>query len=420
MFYNAEEYIEKLDNSFTHDHEIAALMGASPDSDGGPGHSDGMNKIELGDDRRSKKTGRLFPTSNKPNPMPKDLAFMFTKISPENGMYMWNFLTGIWVTQWVMVITYAAMLKYIGVDHWTPVTLCFGVPFAWLAIQHIYVDHDVMHGVTFPPYWWQKYITHPFSDFISIPWEEFILEHMKHHSSTVDLLTQGEFGWDPEMPLYWMMENKYWYLTVWFIPLIHWLGLNDTGGLFCLEWYSHFPEEGAGGKCNKEFWSKWLPRRMKHHGFVLAGWAMVYLLGEAATGHGLKFMLCVSCAARCGYGSAWLFITSFTHSHPWNKFLENDPHRSWPILHTIMAYVLGGRHRWNEMLFHDVHHAFPNAVGTLSQRGRFNKWNVVHDAAAKILERGLFKPNGDADTIMQKQQRKRSMLIMTRIDSTKK
>ena len=35
------------------------------------------------------------------------------------------------------------------------------------------------------------------------------------------------------------------------------------------------------------------------------------------------------------------------------------------------------------MLFHDVHHAFPNAVGTLSQRGRFHGWEKVHDAAAE-------------------------------------
>lgn len=31
--------------------------------------------------------------------------------------------------------------------------------------------------------------------------------------------------------------------------------------------------------------------------------------------------------------------------------------------------------------FHDVHHAFPNALGTLSQRGRFHGWKKVHDAS---------------------------------------
>merc|ERR1712054_708903 len=87
-------------------------------------------------------------------------------------------------------------------------------------------------------------------------------------------------------------------------------------------------------------------------------------------------------------------------SLPWNHFLANDPGRTWPVLHTIMAFVLGGRHRWNEMLFHDVHHAFPNAVGTLSQRGRFHGWQKVHDAAVEVLFQGIWKPNGDEETEM--------------------
>ena len=48
--------------------------------------------------------------------------------------------------------------------------------------------------------------------------------------------------------------------------------------------------------------------------------------------------------------------------------------------------------------FHDVHHAFPNAVGTLSQRGRFHGWEKVHDASAEVLHRGLWKPNGDEES----------------------
>jgi hypothetical protein len=67
------------------------------------------------------------------------------------------------------------------------------------------------------------------------------------------------------------------------------------------------------------------------------------------------------------------------------------------------------------MLFHDLHHAFPNKVGTLSQRGRFHGWKKVHDAAEEVILRdgGLFKCNGDADTKMQKlhtQRRKHSMI----------
>ena len=26
----------------------------------------------------------------------------------------------------------------------------------------IYIDHDVMHGATFPVYEWQRFLTHPF------------------------------------------------------------------------------------------------------------------------------------------------------------------------------------------------------------------------------------------------------------------
>ena len=47
-------------------------------------------------------------------------------------------------------------------------------------------------------------------------------------------------------------------------------------------------------------------------------------------------------------------ITNVTHSFPWNEFLAQDPGRTWPVLHNVMAMVLGGKHRWNEMLFHDA------------------------------------------------------------------
>lgn len=406
VFYNADEYMEDLKAKFAHDHEIADIMGAAPDKGGGI-----KDKKVLNEAGRSKMTGRLPPESNRPDPMPKDLSFMFTKISPEQVMYMWSFLTGIFVLQCAMIMGYAFMLHRLGNEYWWSVSILFGAPFAYVAIQHIYIDHDVMHGATFAPFWWQKYLTHPFSDFISICWEDFIMEHMQHHGSTVDLLTQGEFGWDPEKPLYWLAENDKYYLTMWLIPIAHFFGLNDTGAMFCLEWFSHFPHGEEGGKCSKDFWSKWFPRRLKHLSFVWFCWACVYVLGWCATGQGLKFMLCVSFFARCGYGAAWTLITSFTHSHPWNQFLENDPDRTWPKLHAAMAFLLGGRHRWNEMLFHDVHHAFPNAVGTLSQRGRFNGWEAVHDGAVTILARGLFKPNGDEETIMQKQQKRRSLLL---------
>merc|ERR1712056_42446 len=83
--------------------------------------------------------------------------------------------------------------------------------------------------------------------------------------------------------------------------------------------------------------------------------------------------------------------TNFNHSHPWQNFLKQDIERTYPIIHNTMAFVHGGKHRWNEMLFHDLHHAFPNAVGTLSQRGRFHGWSKVHDAAVEVLALGLWK-----------------------------
>jgi len=208
-------------------------------------------------------------------------------------------------------------------------------------------------------------------------------------------------------------------LTLWMIPVLHFFGLNDTGGLFAIEWYLHFPDAAPGGKCNKEFWGKWVPRRLLHNSVVLSIWGIVWLLGTYPLGRplseGWRFVLPVTICARVGFSLAWMFITNFTHSLPWNRFIAQDPDRTWPLLHSIMALVLGGRHRWNEMLFHDVHHAFPNAVGTLSQRGRFHGWRKVHDAALEVLHRGIWKPNGDAETVMQKHQRERSVLMKSRV-----
>mmetsp|Transcript_59862 Transcript_59862/g.96920 ORF Transcript_59862/g.96920 Transcript_59862/m.96920 type:complete len:457 (+) Transcript_59862:162-1532(+) len=423
IFYGADEYLEELKKKYEHDHEIAAMKGILPDEgDPNAAHvpksTDKMMQVAKNTENRSHLTNRLFPTPNKPDPMPADLAFLFTKITPEQMIYMWNVLTLIFVTQCLMVIGYAAALRFFP-DHWWTCTLTFGIPFSYIAIQNIYIDHDVMHGATFPRFEWQKYITHCFSDFFSLPWEEFVLEHNRHHASTVDLLVQGEFGWDPEEFQYALQQwSDKWYhylLTIPWIPVVHFFGLNDTGALFALEWYCHFPDEGTGGKCNKEFWTKWVPRRLKHSAFVASLWACIWLLGTYPLGRplseGWRFMFTVSFFARVGFSAAWIFITNFTHSLPWNRFLANDPARTWPLLHSIMAVVLGGRHRWNEMLFHDVHHAFPNAVGTLSQRGRFHGWEKVHDAAAEVLHRGIWKPNGDEPTEMQKQQRKRSVLM---------
>jgi hypothetical protein len=213
IFYGADEYLDVLKAKFERDHEIASMNGLLPDGGdpnakdaGGKGEKkDKMLSVQKNDENRSHKTGRLFPTPNKPDPMPNELAFLFTKITAEQMMYMWNILTLIFITQNAMVLVYAASLVLFP-SYWWTCTLTFGIPFAYLAIQNIYIDHDVMHGATFPPYNWQKFITHPFSDFFSLPWEEFVLEHQRHHASTVDLLCQGEFGWDPEEFQYWLLE----------------------------------------------------------------------------------------------------------------------------------------------------------------------------------------------------------------------
>jgi hypothetical protein len=135
-------------------------------------------------------------------------------------------------------------------------------------------------------------------------------------------------------------------------------------------------------------------------------------------GNGLRFLCTVTICARFGYGSAWFFVTNFTHSVEWNNFLATHDHdRKFKLLHNIMAFLLGGKHRWNEMLFHDVHHAFPNAVGTMSQRGRFHGWVKVMNAATSVLDRGLFKHNGDERTAMQQNDQKRSQKLSMLADS---
>merc|ERR1711972_338166 len=236
------------------------------------------------------------------------------------------------------------------------------------------------------------------------------------------------FGWDPEEFHYALQQwSDKWYcllLTVPWIPVIHFFGLNDTGGLFAIEWWCHFPDAAQGGKCNKEFWTKWVPRRLKHNAFVLSLWACVWLIGTWPLGRplseGWRFMLTVSFFARVGFGLAWMFVTNFTPSLPWNHFLATDPARTWPLLHEVMAMILGGKHRWNEMLFHDVHHAFPTAVGTMSQRGRFHGYEAVMNAATRVLDSGLFKPNGDELTKMQKNDRKRSQKMSSLAHSLRK
>jgi hypothetical protein len=546
MIYFADGYFEQLQKKASEeDPEIGEIVANMVDMGGRvSAGQDKLLSIKINEDGRSHLTNRKLPEAPLPDidARQSHLKFLFTRLSEKEAQYMWFFLTGVFITQLLMIIGLGFLFKYRDLHGLTALqtTVPWCAVFAYICVQHIYICHDVMHGATFPPYWWMKFLTHPLSDFINLPWEEFVLEHNRHHASTVDLLTQGEFGWDPEMPLYWLgkpgtnhktyqgtaklmdeafkfalqtsaenitkiqeehgdaleahgglaahwlkstglpgwsaqarvnmrkdiegsakgadgktdgpkeavlflqfkeyseswgVKNKtiqedgteiqansvhfedikilgcipLWCFTCWLLPVIHFLGLNDTGGAFCVEWYMHFPE-AQGSKCHKDYWAKFLPRRIKHHGWVLFLWTLVYTYGNMMMGDGWWFVLTVTIAARCGYGTAWFFVTNFTHSHWWNELLGSGKVRTnGGFGGCVMSIILGGRHRWNEMLFHDLHHAFPNKVGTLSQRGRFHGWRKVHDAAEEVILRdgGLFKQNGDAETKMQKMHAKR-------------
>ena len=440
IFYGADEYLEQLAKKYEQYDELATLLQAAPDAGvmdekdpakaaaqkaAAEGKGGAMLKLDVDDNKRSKKTQRAIPTPNIPEPMPPELAFMFTKISPEQKMYMWNIYTLIFTLQCLDVVLYWALLMYSPLS-FAASTAIYGFLMITLCVQNVYILHDVIHGATFPPYEWQNYITHPFADFISLPWMDIIMEHNRHHNSTFDLLNHGEFGWDPASWLYVLQEWTFeWYgwLTVPLVPFWHFAGASDTGSLFALLWWSKFPDAGAGGKCDKQFYKKWLPVRMKHVAFLACLWGSIWLLGSLGMGkplsEGWSFVLMVSTFSKAGFAAAWTFITNFNHSHWWNEFLATDPDRTWPKVHATMAFLLGGRHRWNEMLFHDVHHMCPGRIGAMSQRGRFHGWEKVHDACVEILSRGLWKSD-DAETVMEKHQKKRSMLVKSRKASMKK
>ena len=85
-----QKNLEELKKKYEHDHEIAALKNALP-GEGDPNaagvaqSNDKMLSVQKNDENRSLKTNRLFPTPNKPDPMPQNLAFLFTKITPDRG-----------------------------------------------------------------------------------------------------------------------------------------------------------------------------------------------------------------------------------------------------------------------------------------------------------------------------------------------
>ena len=110
-------------------------------------------------------------------------------------------------------------------------------------------------------------------------------------------------------------DKWYGWLTVPLVPVWHCIGANDTGALFAMLWYFNFPDQGAGGTCNKDFWVKWTPNRLRHCLFVASLWACVWLLGTWPLGRplseGWRFFIPVTVACRTGFTIAWTFFTNF-------------------------------------------------------------------------------------------------------------
>ena len=84
MVYGVNEYEEMLREKMSQNSEIAQLKALSPDEQGpSASAADGILKSGTEADGKSKKGKREFPTPNKPDPMPRELEFLFTRISPE-------------------------------------------------------------------------------------------------------------------------------------------------------------------------------------------------------------------------------------------------------------------------------------------------------------------------------------------------
>ena len=154
MVYGVNEYEEMLRTKMTENSEIAQLKAMSPDQEGpkaSAGEAGSVLKSGTEANGKSKKGKREFPTPNKPDPMPRELEFLFTRISPEQMLYMWNVYTALFCAQCACVLAYCFMLSQDV--NWYLATAAFGVPMAALMIQNVYILHDVLHGATFPPYW---------------------------------------------------------------------------------------------------------------------------------------------------------------------------------------------------------------------------------------------------------------------------
>ena len=302
------------------------------------------------------------------------------------------------------------------------------------------------------------------------------------------------------------------------------IAINNFRWCDCSLWMArmHFPDEGAGGKCNKEFWSKWIPRRVKHNAFVMSLWACVWLLGTYPLGRplseGWRFMFlgmdhpkdvgllltstnqrwnityqyctakelslvwenvrvfiffdceknkmyytliilytkhnsckinegspCPSLLALVSVPpgcSSQISLTLFLGTSSWHRrrlvsswgtmhmkpesckspssvpniddviffnlvfdffspfvlwdFLvwTQDPGRTWPVLHSVMALVLGGKHRWNELLILRLNKSinfFGEAVNTLQTHEEWRRFKAFMVMSLLLLHSKVSK-----------------------------
>jgi hypothetical protein len=123
----------------------------------------------------------------------------------------------------------------------------------------------------------------------------------------------------------------------------------------------------------------------------------VYLLGRFfMDGYGWTLVFTVNFFSRLGWTLGWTAFANINHSHFWNNLLAEGIDRKATWIDAVLTVVLGGRARVNEFKFHDLHHAFPNKVGSLSMRGRFNSADAVYDGGMRIIEHGIFEHIADA------------------------
>jgi hypothetical protein len=341
---------------------------------------------------------RHKPKPNKPEPCPEDLKFMFERLTPEQVDKLWNMFSAFFAIECLWVAAFP--LVFYQFLPWKMAVGVWGSVWVYMMIQNLYFLHDCIHISPFPPKAWQKFITHTWADFTGVCWEDLVLEHSRHHAGTPDLLVHGEFGWDPAEMLYKLQD--YSWLTVPLVPFFHFLGTNDTGITFMMYWYYYFPNDDAEEQCLRPAGQADVKRihtrRLFHMLVSFVMWSSVYLMGRFfMDGHGWTLVFTVNFFSRLGWTLGWTAFANINHSHFWNNLLAEGADRKASWIDAVLTVVLGGRARVNEFKFHDLHHAFPNKVGSLSMRGRFNSADAVYDGGMRIIENGIFEHIAEAN-----------------------